>query len=95
MDYTAGKPQDDTLRWVGLKPTEIQAKLAEFHFEVSLYMVQQLLADAGLKRRSYLKDASAKEVPFRNEQFEKIADLKNFFLKDHTKMCAINNCFIT
>lgn len=81
MDYTAGKPQDDTVKWIGLKPTEIQAKLAELNYEVSLYMVQQLLADAGLKRRSYLKDASAKEIPFRNEQFEKIADLKNFFLK--------------
>jgi hypothetical protein len=42
-------------------------------------MVQQLLANSGLKRCSYLKDASAKEVPFRNEQFEKIADLKKFF----------------
>jgi len=81
MDYTAGKPQDDTVKWIGLKPTEVQAKLAELNFEVSLYIVQQLLANAGLKRRSYLKDASAKEVSFRNEQFEKIADLKNFFLK--------------
>lgn len=80
VDYTAGKPQDDTVRWIGLKPTEIQTKLTELNYEVSLYMVQQLLADAGLKRRSYLKDASAKEVPFRNEQFEKITDLKNFFL---------------
>ncbi len=29
VDYTAGKPQDDTVRWIGLKPTEIQDKLAE------------------------------------------------------------------
>ena len=50
------------------------------NFEVSPYIVQQLLNNAGLKRRSYLKAASAKEVPFRNEQFEKIAELKNAFL---------------
>ncbi len=39
-----------------------------------------MLLKTGLKRRSYLKDASAKEVPFRNEQFEKIANLKAAFL---------------
>lgn len=50
------------------------------NYQVSPYIVQQLLANAGLKRRSYLKDASAKEVPFRNEQFEKIAQLKATFL---------------
>lgn len=47
---------------------------------MSPYIVQQLLNNAGLKRRSYLKDASAKEIPFRNEQFEKIAELKTAFL---------------
>ncbi|MCR9286206.1 MAG: hypothetical protein NXI23_02325 [Bacteroidetes bacterium] len=77
--YTAGKPQDDTVRWIGLRPTELQAKLTDLNHEVSLYMVQQLLANSGLKRCSYLKDASAKEVPFCNEQFEKIANLKKFF----------------
>lgn len=50
------------------------------NFEVSPYIVQQLLNNAGLKRRSYLKDASAKEIPFRNEQFEKIAEIKAAFL---------------
>ncbi len=79
-DYTAGKPQDNSIRWIGLKPAEIQEKLAANNYQVSPYIVQQLLANAGLKRRSYLKDASAKEIPFRNEQFEKIAELKELFL---------------
>ena len=79
-NHTAGKPQDDSIRWTGLKPSEIQEKLAALNYEVSPYIIQQLLTNAGLKRRSYLKDASAKEVPFRNEQFEKIAELKTAFL---------------
>ena len=63
-----------------MKPSEIQEKLAERNHIVSPYIVQQLLSNAGLKRRSYLKDASAKEIPFRNEQFEKIAHIKGAFL---------------
>lgn len=63
-----------------MKPTEIQEKLAKRNYQVSPYIIQQLLSNAGLKRRGYLKDASAKEVPFRNEQFDKISDLKNSFL---------------
>ena len=80
-DYTAGKPQDDTIRWIGLKPREIQEKLAAKNFLCSLYIISQLLSNSGLRRRSYLKDASAKEVPFRNEQFEKITQLKESFLR--------------
>jgi hypothetical protein len=79
-DYTAGKPQDDSVKWIGLKPQEIQVKLADRDFVCSLYIIGQLLANSGLKRRSYLKDACAKEVPLRNDQFEKIADLKTAFL---------------
>lgn len=79
-DYTAGKPQDYSVKWVGLKVHEIQEKLANKDYTVSPYIVQQLLSNAGLRRRSYLKSISAKQVPFRNEQFEKIADLKAHFL---------------
>lgn len=79
-DYTAGKPQDDSVKWIGLTAEEIQGKLADRDYQVSPYIVRQLLSNAGLRRRSYLKDASAKEIPFRNEQFEKIAQLKASFL---------------
>ena len=63
-----------------MKPTEIQEKLEKRNYVVSPYIVKQLITHAGLKKRSYLKDASAKDVPFRNEQFEKIKHLKDFFL---------------
>jgi Rhodopirellula transposase DDE domain len=79
-DYTAGNPQGEAVKWVGLKPESIQQKLAAQDYQVSHYIIHQLLENAGLKRRSYLKDASAVDVPFRNEQFEKIARLKATFL---------------
>lgn len=50
------------------------------NYQVSFYIIHQLLKNANLRRRSYLKDASAHDIPFRNEQFEKIATLKASFL---------------
>lgn len=79
-DYTGGNPQQSDQKWVGLKPKEIQQKLTERNHEVSFYIIHQLLSDAGLKKRSYLKAVSLKNVPHRNEQFEKISYLKNIFL---------------
>lgn len=74
-DYTAGTPQDDATKWVGLKPSEIRYKLAEQNYEVSIYTVKQLLKTEGYCKRSYLKSVSLDSVPRRNDQFEKIANL--------------------
>lgn len=79
-NYTAGNPQTDTEKWVSLKPIEVQRKLEERNYEVSFYIIHQLLSNAGLTRRSYLKAASLKSVPFRDEQFQKINHLKSSFL---------------
>ena len=79
-DYIAGEPQQEQSKWVGLKPYEIQQKLEQRNYEVSYYIIHQLLDNAGFKKRSYLKAASLDNVPRRNEQFEKIADLKARFL---------------
>lgn len=79
-DFMAGDPQSEAVRWVGLQPFQIQQMLADQEFEVSYYMIYQLLANAGLRKRSYLKAASLDQVPARNEQFEKIAALKSHFL---------------
>ena len=79
-DYTGGNPQQEAQKWVGLKPFELRQKLAERDYEVSFYIIHQLLANAGLGKRSYLKAASLKNIPQRNEQFEKIQRLKNGFL---------------
>lgn len=75
-----GNPQEECERWVGLKPIEVQKKLSDRNYEVSFYIIHQLLANAGLKRRSYLKALSSKTVENRNVQFEKIKTLKTTFL---------------
>lgn len=79
-DYTGGNPQESQQKWVGLKPKEIHDKLVERDYKVSYYIINQLLSDAGLGKRSYLKSQSLKSVPNRNAQFEKINHLKAAFL---------------
>lgn len=79
-DYTGGNPQEIQRKWVGLKPKEIHAKLVERDYEVSYYLIHQLLSNAGLGKRSYLKSLSQKSVPNRNTQFEKE------YFKSDTKM---------
>lgn len=79
-DYTGGNPQQSEQKWVGLKPKELQDKLAERDYKVSYYIIHQLLANAGLSRRSYLKSLGTKSVPNRNAQFEKISELKATFI---------------
>ena len=89
-DYTAGNPQEPEERWVALKPKELQEKLLAKNYEVSFYIVHQLLSREGLTKRSYLKSASLKVVPNRNEQFEKINKLKSVFLKAGLPMLSLD-----
>lgn len=89
-DHTAGKPQDDSVRWVGLKKKEIQEKLVERGHQVSPYIVGELIKNAGLKKRSYLKALCGKEVAFRNQQFEKIAELKSAFIDNELPVLSID-----
>jgi hypothetical protein len=79
-NYTAGSPTDDRLKWTGLRPLELRQRLKANNYEVSDYIVHQLLNHAGLSRRSYLKAAATDQVPHRNDQFERIALLKERFL---------------
>lgn len=89
-DYTAGTPQDEITKWVGLKPSEIRHKLADQNYEVSVYIIKQLLKTEGYCKRSYLKSVSLDKVPRRNDQFEKIAHLKHHFLDNNLPVLSID-----
>lgn len=79
-DFTAGDPERAHVKWVSLKPSHLQHKLVQRNYQVSFYIIHQLLDQAGLRRRSYLKSASLNQVPRRDDQFNKIASLKARFL---------------
>lgn len=61
-NYTAGSPTDEAVKWTGLRPLELRQRLKEHNYEVSAYIVHQLLDHAGLRRRSYLKAACLIEM---------------------------------
>lgn len=89
--YIGGNPQDTTQIWTSLKPKEIQAKLIEKGHEVSYYIANQLIRFRELKRRSYLKTVTiGPSNPFRNDQFKKISNLKEYFFAQNLPVFSID-----
>jgi len=77
---TAGNPQDEELFWTHYSIKEIQEKMEHLGTKVSRHDVVNLMKFFNYKRRSLAKLEELKKVEGRNEQFEKIAMLKEFFL---------------
>ncbi len=89
--YTGGSPQDNTAVWTSLRPKEVQQKLIAKGFEVSYYIASSLLSNSSLKRRSYIKSKTmGNSHPLRNDQFEKIALLKEFFFQNDYPVLSID-----
>jgi hypothetical protein len=76
----AGSPVDETVRWTNRSPAEIASELTIQGFTVSDDTVRRILTEElGLRRRQAVKDESAQEFPQRNEQFEHIAELRQWY----------------
>ena len=75
-DHTAGSPMDETIKWTNLTREEIAAGLQEEGLSVSVTIVDQLLEKHNYRRRQAFKTEAGKQVPQRDEQFQKIAALK-------------------
>ena len=76
MDYTAGDPMDEKIRWTNLTLQQIADKLKETGIEVSSKIVKQLFKRHGYTKRKAQKSVSTGESKDRNEQFKIIAKLK-------------------
>lgn len=74
--HTAGSPLDETLKWTNLKRHEIAALLAEEGIDVSVTVVDQLLAKHNFRKRKAVKTLATGKSDHRNEQFETIERLK-------------------
>ena len=79
-DRLAGSPMDETIRWTNRSPAEIAAELQAQGFSVSDDTVRRILTEElRLHRRQAMKDESSREFPQRNEQFEHIAELRQWY----------------
>ena len=74
--YTAGSPMDEHLRWTNLNRPQIAEFLSKAGVDVSVTVVDQLLAKHNYRRRKLQKTGKTGEHPQRNEQFETIQRLK-------------------
>lgn len=71
------------IRWTNLSPAQIQQALTDKGYQVSYYIVRELLKHYGFKKRKHFKSNSLGQVEGRDEQFKNIAVLKEeFILRD-------------
>ncbi len=70
--HTAGSPMDAALKWTDLTRQGIAELLKLEGFDVSVTVIDQLLARHNYRKRKAQKRLSTKAHPQRNEQFENI-----------------------
>ncbi len=75
-NYTASSLMDEQLKWTNLTRGEIAQLLQEEGIMVSVTVVDQLLKKHNYRQRKAQKRRATGEHPKRNQQFEKIEQLK-------------------
>ena len=79
-DHTAGDPQRDGIIWTDLSNLDIRQRLKEHGIDLGKSIVKKLLFKHGYKKRKIQRRRTLKKVEYRNEQFEKIAKLKQEYM---------------
>lgn len=74
--HTAGLPQDADVIWVSISVPQISREMSKNGYEVSEYMVRQILNSLGFRHRSFIKDIPMKEVKDRDAQFKNISSIR-------------------
>ena len=79
-DHTAGDPMRDDVVWTYLSSTEIAQRLDKLGTPIGPDTVRTLLNAFDFHKRQAEKTKTMGDTPFRNEQFENIARLKQRYL---------------
>lgn len=77
--HTAGSPMEETVKWTNLKRHEIVTLLQDEGIAVSVTVVDQLLAKHNFRKRKAVQTLATGESEHRNEQFERIEQLKDIY----------------
>ena len=89
-DHTAGDPQRDGVIWTDLTNFEIKQRLNEQGIHVGKSIVKKLLFKHGYKKRKIQRRKTIKKVENRNEQFEKIAKLKQEYMLTDNPIVSVD-----
>ena len=89
-DHTAGDPMQEDVIWTYLTQQDIADKLTKLGTPVSPWTVKNLLSESGFKKRKAQRRLSMGQTPFRNEQFERIAQLKAKYLESPNPILSMD-----
>lgn len=74
--HSAGLPQDENVIWVSMTASQIKKDMSKAGYDISEYIVRQILETLGFRRRSFIKDLPMAEAKDRDAQFNNIADIR-------------------
>jgi len=74
--HIAGLPQNENVVWISMTITQIMNELAKASYELPRHYVSPILDSLRLRERTFYKNLPMKEVKNRNEQFERIASIR-------------------
>jgi hypothetical protein len=89
-DYMAGSPMDKEIKWTNLSLKEISKAFEAKEMNISPHVVKQLLKKHGFVKRKMQKSVTMKDGKGRNEQFEKINELKEEYSKSENPIISID-----
>lgn len=89
-NYTAGSPMDEQVKWTNLTRVEIAQLLQEEGITVSVTVVERLLKKHNYRQRKAQKRRATGEHPKRNQQFERIEQLKKSYLESENPILSMD-----
>ena len=89
-DNTAGSPMDEKIKWTNLNHNEISNAFKLRDMNVTPHVVKQLLKKHGFVKRKMQKTVAMKDCEGRNEQFERINELKEEYFESDNPIISID-----
>ena len=90
-DHIAGDPMNGKIRWTNLSHKKIAAKMKKEKINISVTVVKKLLKKHGFTKRKAIKSMAIGSSENRNEQFEKIVQLKEQYLADGNPVISMDS----
>ena len=90
-DHIAGDPMNGKIRWTNLSHKKIAAKMKKEKINISVTVVKKLLKKHGFTKRKAIKSMAIGSSENRNEQFEKIVQLKEQYFADGNPVISMDS----
>lgn len=89
-DHTAGSPMSEEIKWTNLTLVDISKAFQAKGMDISEHVVKQLLEKHGFVKRKMQKAITMKETENRNEQFERISELREEYTQSENPIISID-----